>query len=133
MKNRCITIIVLLLFCSVTSFANPGEKDKKEDPDLMGVIVAAETGKPIKDVNITAYNNSKKEKTVTSNAAGTFSLADLKPGIYKFVFQKEGYEKVVRDKIILKLNDAYQLNIQMFEEENVFDLIPSPLHLTNSD
>ena len=133
MKNRHVSIILVLLLSSLFSFANNGEKDKKEDPDLNGIVVAAETGKPIKDVNITAYTNSKKEKIVTSNAAGNFSLADLKPGTYKFVFQKEGYEKVVRDKIVLKLNDAYQLNIQMFEEENVFDLIPSPLHLTGGN
>lgn len=133
MKNRCTYITLMLLLSSLFCFANNGGKDKKEDPDLVGLVVAAETGKPIKDVNITAYNNSKKEKIVTSNAAGNFSLSDLKPGIYKFVFQKEGYEKVVRDKIVLKLNDAYQLNIQMFEEENIFDLIPSPLHLTSGD
>ncbi len=65
---------------------------------MNGLVVEAETGKPLKDVNVTAYNNSKKEKSVTSNASGNFSLMDLKPGIYKFVFQKEGFEKVIREK-----------------------------------
>ena len=132
--NRKIIPIVLLLMClSVFSFANSGGKEKKDDPDLNGVIVAAETGKPIKDVSITAYSNSKKEKTVNSNASGNFSLTDLKPGIYKFVFQKEGFEKVTRENIVLKTKEDYQLTIQMFEEENIFDLLPSPLRFSGAD
>ena len=94
---------------------------------MIGLVVEAETGKPIKDVYVTAYNNSKKEKIVTSNASGNFSLMDLKPGIYKFVFQKEGFEKVIREKIVLKLNEGYQLTVQMFQDENVFDVVPAPL------
>ncbi len=122
---------MLLLCCSFFAFANTGNtgggKDKKEDPDMNGFITEAETGKPMKDVNITAYSNSKKEKSVTSNANGSFTLADLKPGIYKFVFQKDGFEKVIRDKMVLKAKEDYQLIIQMSEQENIFDMMPSPL------
>ena len=62
MKNKFLPIFLLMLLTSIFSFANSGGKDKKEDPDMIGLVVEAETGKPIKDVNITAYNNSKKEK-----------------------------------------------------------------------
>ena len=133
MKKKFLPILLLMLLASIFSFANNGEKGKKEDPDMNGLVVEAETGKPIKDVNVTAYNNSKKEKTVTSNANGNFSLMDLKPGIYKFVFQKEGFEKVIREKIVLKLNEGYQLNVQMFQEENVFDIVPVPLQFNGSE
>jgi hypothetical protein len=133
MKKKCTPFIVLLVLTGLFSFANNGGKEKKEDPDLNGLIIAAETGKPIKDVNIVAYNNSKKEKSVTSNTTGNFSLTDLKPGIYKFVFTKKGYEKVIREKMVLKSNEGYQLTIQMFEEENVFDMVPSPLHFSGAD
>ncbi|MFT3936658.1 MAG: carboxypeptidase-like regulatory domain-containing protein [Chitinophagaceae bacterium] len=133
MKSKTLPIILLLLLASLFSFANNGGKEKKEDPDLNGVVIEAETGKPLKDVNITAYSNSKKEKTVTSNASGNFSLADLKPGVYKFVFQKEGFEKVVREKMVLKQNEDYQLSIQMSEEENIFNMTPSPLHFNGAD
>ena len=133
MKKKCTPLIVLLLLAGLFSLANNGGKEKKEDPDLNGLIIAAETGKPIKDVNIVAYNNSKKEKSVTSNTTGNFSLTDLKPGIYKFVFTKEGYEKVIREKMVLKSNEGYRLTIEMFEEENVFDMVPSPLHFIGED
>ena len=131
--KKCIPILLLLLLLSIFSFANSGGKEKKEDPDMTGLVVAAETGLPLKDVNIIAYNNSKKEKSAISNANGNFSLIDLKPGIYKFVFQKDGFEKVIREKIVLKLNEGYQLTVQMFEEENIFDLMPSPLRFNGGD
>ena len=135
MKNKCWPIIVLLVCCSFFSFANSGGggKDKKEDPDMNGLITEAETGKPMKDVNITAYSNSKKEKAATSNANGSFTLADLKPGIYKFVFQKDGFEKVIREKMVLKAKEDYQLIIQMSEEENIFDMMPSPLRFSGAE
>lgn len=133
MHNKFPLILFLLLLSSVISFANNGEKGKKEDPDMNGLVVAAETGKPLKDVSVTAYFNSKKEKVVTSNANGNFSLTDLKPGVYRFVFQKEGYEKVTREKVVMKQNEDCQLSIQMFYEENVFDLVPSPLRFSGAE
>jgi Carboxypeptidase regulatory-like domain len=123
--------MLLLLLYGFFSFANGG--GKKEDPDMNGVVLEAETGKPMKDVNITAYSSTKKEKVTISNANGSFSLVDLKPGIYKFVFQKEGFEKVIREKMILKPNEGYQLTIQMTQEENLFDVVPSPLRFSGEE
>ncbi|MEP7277506.1 MAG: carboxypeptidase-like regulatory domain-containing protein [Bacteroidota bacterium] len=130
MKNKCLPIVLLLLFCSFFCFANAGGKEKKEYPDMNGLVLEAETGKPMKDVNITAYSNTKKEKVAISNASGSFALMDLKPGVYKFVFQKDGFEKVTRDKMVLKQNVGYQLTIQMLPEESLFDLMPSPLRFS---
>jgi 5-hydroxyisourate hydrolase-like protein (transthyretin family) len=131
MKSKYAPMVLLLLLSSFFCFANTGGKDKKEDPDLTGIITQAETGKPIKDVNITAYNSNKKEKVVTSDSNGNFSLADLKPGTYKFVFQKEGYEKVIREKMVLRQHEDYQLSIQMIVEENIFDMMPSPFRFSS--
>ncbi len=133
MRMKCIPLLLLLLMASLFSFAGNGEKGKKEDPDMNGLVVAAETGKPLKDVSITAYFNTKKEKVVTSNVNGNFSLMDLKPGVYKFVFQKEGFEKVTREHVVLKYNEDCQLSIQMFYEENIFDLVPSPLRFSGAE
>jgi len=55
---------------------------------------------------------------------------DLKPGIYKFVFEKDGFEKVIREKLILKPGEGYQLTVQMSADENIFDLMPSPLRFS---
>ena len=130
MRNKYLPILLLLLLSSIFCFANSGGKGKKEDPDMIGLILEAETGKPMKDVNITAYNNSKRERVVTSSANGSFELVDLKPGIYKFVFEKDGFEKVIREKMILKPGEGYQLTVQMAADENIFDLMPSPLRFS---
>jgi hypothetical protein len=127
MKRKLLCLLVICLFCTGMVFANSGSKDKNPEPDLTGSITAFVTGKPIKDVNIIAYSINKKEKVAVSDANGNYSLVDLKPGVYKFVFQKDGYQKVVKEKIILKVNEDYQMNIHMSEDETIFDMIPSPL------
>lgn len=134
MKNKLLLLLVIfLLGKTVSVYANNnGKKDKKEDPDISGSITFVETGKPLKDVNVTAYSVSKKEKVALSDVNGNFSLIDLKPGIYKFVFQKDGFQKVIREKIVLKTNEDFQLNIQMEEDESLFDLTPSPMRFAGS-
>ena len=139
MKNKLQLLLITGILISGSVFANNGNgscngaKDKKGDPDMVGTITFNETGKPIRDVSVSAYSISKKEKVAISDANGNFLLADLKPGVYKLVFQKDGYQKVVREKIVLKTNEEFQLNIQMAEDESIFDLMPSPFKFIGVD
>ena len=66
--------------------------------DINGNVTQVETKKPVKEVNVTAFLDSKKEKSITSDEAGNYAFDDLKPGIYKFVFEKIGFKKVVKEK-----------------------------------
>ena len=122
-------LIAALLLAGLFSYAgNGGKENRKEDPDMLGSITHTENRKPLKDVSVTAYTNSHKEKTAISDANGNFNLIDLKPGVYKFVFEKDGFKRVVKEKIILKMNEDYQLNVEMDEDELMPDMIPSALH-----
>lgn len=121
----------LLLSCFITLFsflasANTGEENTKKS-DVMGGVFTYDTKKPLSQVSITAYSNSKKEKVIVTDAHGHFSFNDLKPGNYKFVFEKDGYKKVTREKYIGKVDEAQQLNIHM-EEHSSFDFMPGPSH-----
>jgi hypothetical protein len=89
-----------------------------------------ETKKPVKEVNITAYLDSKKEKVVSSDESGNYAFDDLKPGTYKFVFEKIGFKKVVKEKVLIKTDDSFQLNIEMIAS-NEYDLSPTPLHFSD--
>lgn len=131
MKNKFVLLITFLLggYCAI---ANSGEKNKREEPDINGTVLSAENGKPLKDVSVVAYNAAKKEKVILSDGTGNYSLIDLKPGtLYRVVFEKEGYKKVVKEKLLLKSSEILSLNIEMAEEEeSVFDLMPSPHHFS---
>lgn len=131
MKQKSSLLLAAFLMAGVFSYAGNGGKDnRKEEPDMLGSVLHSESRKPIRDVSVTAYSNSHKEKTAVSDANGNFNFIDLKPGVYKFVFEKDGFKKVVREKIILKLNEDYQLNVEMNEEDILPDMNPSTLHFS---
>jgi hypothetical protein len=103
-------------------------RDPIIDPEIIfGGVRHASTDKPIRDVTITFFHqNSTREKTIQTNANGEFGVDDLRPGIYKIVFQKDGYKKVVKDKITVKPDAGIELQIEM--EEAGYELSPSPFH-----
>ena len=132
MKPRIIllTCIFLLGFVIANAAATgPGNGNGKKD-DLNGSVIHADTKKPLKDVSITAFLTSKKEKVVITDGSGNYTFDDLKPGTYKFVFEKDGYRKVTKEKVIVKVDEGFQLNIEMIEAHD-FDLMPSPFHFSN--
>ena len=71
---------------------------------------------------------SKKEKTTATDDDGNFNFDQLKPGTYKFIFEKSGYRKVTKEKIIIKTDEAFQMNIEMMEAEE-YDIMPSPFSM----
>ena len=132
MKLRII--LLTCIFSAGIVYANaaetgPGAGTGKKD-DLNGSVIHADTKKPLKDVSITAFLTSKKEKVVITDGSGNYNFDDLKPGTYKFVFEKDGYRKVTKEKVIVKVDEGFQLNIEMIEEHD-FDLMPSPFHFSN--
>lgn len=135
MKNKLL-LLTLALCGSLLAKAytgdpepgKPGNGGKKSD--VMGTVLQSENKKPIKEVLITAYLVSKKEKTIQTDNTGSFSFDELKPGTYKFVFEKNGFKKVTKEKVVVKSNEAFQMNIEMIENRD-FDLVPSPLIFTD--
>lgn len=135
MKQKLLFLAISFLgLALVKARANniePGQptcKGKKDD--LAGLVIHAENKKPLKDVNVTAYLVSKKEKTVATDEVGNYAFDELKPGTYKFVFEKAGFRKVTKEKVIVKTDEAFQLNIEMIESKD-FDPVPSPLHFAD--
>jgi hypothetical protein len=98
------------------------------DPEMIyGGVRQANSDRPIKDVTITViYQQNYSEKTFQTNVHGEFGINDLRPGTYKLVFQKDGYKKVVKDKLLVKTDNPIELQIEM--EETGYDLSPSPFH-----
>ncbi|MGB3007597.1 MAG: carboxypeptidase-like regulatory domain-containing protein [Chitinophagaceae bacterium] len=122
-----ITFCLLGFFYSNANdeIIDPGNGKKDE---LTGLVINADTKKPIKEVMVTAYLVTKKEKVEVTGAEGDFSFDELRPGTYKFVFEKAGFKKVTKDKIVIKTDEAFQMNIEMIENSD-YDIMPSPLQL----
>ena len=127
MKPKTLLLISTLILGSLIAKASNTDPGIGKKEDILGNVLNAEGKKPLKDVSVTAYLSSKKEKVVITDGTGTYAFDDLKPGIYKFVFEKEGYKKVVKEKVTVKVDEAFQLDIEMLEE-NGADVMPSPSH-----
>lgn len=128
MKQKLFLLGFSLLGFVAAKATDLGPGDGKKD-DVNGLVVHAETKKPLKDVSITAYNITKKEKVVLTDDDGTFSFDDLKPGTYKFVFEKAGFRRSTKEKVVVKTDEAFQMNIEMIENSD-FDIMPSPGHFS---
>ena len=122
-------LLLTLLFCATTFMARAntifGEGESSKT-DIAGGVVDADTRKPLGNVIVTAYSISKKEKMVLTDNAGNYSFNELKPGMYKLVFEKNGFKKVTRDKVTIRSDEGCQLNIEMNDEET-FQIMPGQL------
>ena len=128
MKQR---ILLLFAICTLgclqskagncTKPGNPG----KSINEVAGNIVDGDSKKPLREVTVTAYSLNKKEKFVLTDEYGRFEFDELKTGVYKIVFEKEGYRKVVKEKVSVKTDETFQMRIEMIEADG-FDLMPSP-------
>ncbi len=127
MKLKTILLSSLFVFVSAIAKANtdPSEAEEASKKDeINGGVYHQETKKPITNVSVTAYlSPNKKEKIILSDNNGNYAFDDLKPGTYKFVFEKSGFKKVTREKIIIKTDEGFQLNVEMSEEKD-FDFVP---------
>ena len=134
MKPKIILLAIGLLgFAAAKANTDPAPcsanpcSDKKRVDEINGVIVNSESKKPLKDVTITAYLVSKKERAIVTDDDGNYAFDELKPGTYRFIFEKAGFKRVTKEKVVIKTDETFQLNIEMIENHDS-DLMPSPFH-----
>ena len=128
MKRKLLLLAFIFSGTALVASANngPGNGEDCAKKDIGGGVVNADTRKPLNNVVVTAYTNSKKEKAVTTDNAGSYSFSDLKPGTYKLVFEKSGFKKVTKDKVVIRGDEGSMLNIEM-DEETEFPIIPGQI------
>jgi len=122
MKLKLLLLTALFSATSMLARANntdpgTGEENNKKT-DIAGGVLHADSKKPIGNVSVTAYSANKKEKVVVTDASGNYSFTELKPGTYKLVFEKTGYKKVTREKVLIRSDEGCQVNVEMDEEED---------------
>ncbi|MBC7874952.1 MAG: carboxypeptidase regulatory-like domain-containing protein [Ferruginibacter sp.] len=131
MKQKFFMLAISLLgfAAAQASDVGRGPGDGKKD-DLNGTVIHSESKKPLRDVSVTAVLISKKEKIVLTEEDGGYAFDELKPGTYKFIFEKAGFKKITREKVVIKTDEAFQLNIEMIENSD-FDIMPSPFQFSD--
>ena len=133
MKLKFLLLTCITAIISINTYANngtdPGEESTKKN-DIIGGVYYSDTKKPIPHVSITAYSAARKEKVVLSNQRGQFYFDELKGGIYKFVFEKDGFKKVTKDRVAVRPDEALQLDVEM-EEHVIFDFMPGPFNFSD--
>ena len=104
-----LKIIFIVLFAVVTSniTAQTGK--------ISGLIIDAETYKPLSNVEIIINNTSLKSKT---NNKGEFIINNISEGSYELVIYKENF-KMIKKLITLKNN---QLKFDLIMEDNIINL-----------
>lgn len=132
MKPRVFLLAIsLLVFAAAKASTDPDPRsDKKKVDEVNGIIFDSDHKKPLKDVTITAYSVSKKEKSVQTDEEGNYAFDELKPGVYKFVFEKAGFKKVTKEKVVVKTDETFQMNIEMIGT-NDLEMMPSPFHFSD--
>jgi hypothetical protein len=128
MKFKLFFLTLLLTATAFIARANEGspgtpngEETKKND--IAGGVIHQDTKKPLSNVSVTAYSTTKKEKVVLTDASGNYAFTELKPGTYRLVFEKDGFKKVTKDKVIIRSDEGCQLNIEMDEADD-FRIVP---------
>lgn len=115
-------------WANATADPEPANGNGRKE-EVLGLIQHAENKKPLAKVNITAYLLSEKQKSVVSDDNGNYSFDDLKPGTYRLTFEKAGYKKVTKEKVVIKTDEGFLINIEM-EETRPLEFGPSALHFS---
>jgi uncharacterized protein (DUF2141 family) len=132
-KNLLAAATLLLASCYARANNNnttPGVGEECKKTDIAGGVFHSENKKPLSNVSVTAYASNKKEKAVFTDANGNFSFDDLKPGTYKFVFEKAGFRKVTKEKTITRIDEGLDLRVLM-DEHVGYDFTPGPAQFYN--
>jgi hypothetical protein len=129
MKPKIFLLAISLVAFVITKANTTLDPGLGKKDDMNGTVIHSDSKKPMKDVSVTAYLVSKKEKVALTDEEGNFAFDELKPGIYKFVFEKAGFKKITKEKVVIKSDDSFQLNIEMIESNDI-DIAPSPFQFS---
>lgn len=135
MRKKLFLLCCVALFTALGAKANTtpgtGEESAKKS-EVAGGVYHSESGKPLGAVVVTAYTGNKKEKVVLTDNNGNYSFDELKPGTYTFVFQKDGFKKVTKNRTISRPDEGAQVNVRL-QEHSTFDFMPGPSHFFDSE
>lgn len=104
MRNKILTIFLLAFVYSPFVLS-------AQNSVLTGMVIDADTKKPLADVMVSVIaENTGKETVMMTDSKGTFRIPHLEFGVYNVSFSADGYKTFTRNKIHLRLNSTIRLN-----------------------
>jgi hypothetical protein len=102
----------------VAAVSTPGGADTAIAQTVFkGTIENLKNYKPLPDVLLTITSmDGKMKKSVTTDKAGRFFLADVPAGNYSLCFEKPGFERGVCQSLILKPGRVNNFGFFMYED-----------------
>src|SRR5260370_14377211 len=101
-RPRPATTLRALLFATVSlCMVTTGLAQSTNYSDLRGTVTDS-TGAVIPGARVTIINTETGVTTeLTTNDAGIYDAASIRPGKYRVIFSKEGFGKLLRDGVTL--------------------------------
>ena len=85
--------------------------------DFRGAVggrITDESGGVLPGVTITVtHRDTNVSNTAVSNETGTYSILYLTPGVYTVTAELQGFKKMTRDSVSIRLGDRLELDFQM--------------------
>lgn len=130
--DRLHLLLIVVLFNGITVFGAlpPGHSASH----LFGTVTD-NYDRPVADVNVIAIPETAPQETVTvfSNRNGNYNLPLLKPGVYRLVFEKDGYKKLVKEKVTISRDASTKaLNVEIILMPRFSERGPSVWHFFDS-
>lgn len=108
-------LLLLSILLSCTCFAS----EKNPCSSFSGIVVDANSGKPMADVVIVAKSVTGEQKVVTDQK-GQFVIPSIPDGTYTLRFEKNNYKSVEKKNVIVKNNTA-KVNVQLSVDDKEED------------
>jgi hypothetical protein len=120
--------------CSSLSAAVSGLAQNTNSGDIRGIVTDA-TGAVMPGTTVTLLNtDTGVVRQLNTNAAGLYDAVSILPGQYRITFEKQGFQKVVRDGIVLSVG-AISVDAQLSvgsAQQQVVVTEQTPLLVTES-
>lgn len=126
------SMLTLTALCARAHTGGEPVLENLSKAELNGSVYQSGSRKPISNVTITAYSANRKEMSVATDANGQYYFDGLKSGVYRFVFEHQGFRKVTREKVAIRTDEGVQINIGMDEEEE-FNWLPGLLPMLGNE
>jgi outer membrane receptor protein involved in Fe transport len=118
-----VVLVVSLVFATAA----------RADSAIIGTVLSAETKQPLPDVVVSVHSPALQgqQQVAITDAEGRFRVAELPPGLYSLLFEKETFKPFTRSELQLRQDRTLRVNVELlvadFTEEFMLGPCGAPI------